>query len=353
MNKNRLRQTIILLISCSIILDGGCAKTIHEESIKNDNKKTKFNFEKQLIEYLKSEINENSTEIKIRNDIILNEKNEKVSEKLIENNSEIVIKVEETKEQKLFNYINYQRNANIYSKEQIQIAESLINALLNNPYLIDDEKYLFLSNPQIFYDNALNFDYEGVYNNLSTLFISYQPIYKGCICAEFYIYSNASEIKIYTADSFYNTNPYLLTHEFCHALQSPHNHYEYYGFRELINVCFNNDYFANEYGFDEDYIIMQKYYYVFLSLLDKDILYRFQMNVDISEIQYYMMDIIPDYDPFIILMRKLNCLADSIYEIDEETMYELDSEITDILNQYYYAKYGRYISEDVNIRSRF
>ena len=107
----------------------------------------------------------------------------------------------------------------------------------------------------MFYENVAYFDYDNVLANLKNLKINYVPDLAGTVSGDYHsdVENSISVINIYGCNGVSGASIAVLTHEFCHALESPTREPLAAGLYEIVNTKFNNDYFGANYVTDDDY----------------------------------------------------------------------------------------------------
>lgn len=250
-------------------------------------------------------------------------------------------------------------------------VEEIERIIKNNQNLRDEEKDLFLSNPQIFIDNLDYFDKEVVVDQLENLWVGYVENspqgyggeYFGRTCE-----ANRYGIIVYNATCFEDCNKANLLHEFCHSLSDLDGSHRPYGQAsyEILNTQFNNEYFGIVNGqfpnqiYDEGYSWLRNGNYILDELLDQDILKKYHACPNPKILVSALTKIIPDEDLAIKLLTNIDLInAHNIDfsnnfngEIDQE-LYRLakaaNDENKEIFKYYYEIKFGEKIENQPSI----
>lgn len=240
-------------------------------------------------------------------------------------------------------------------------VERIINIIRNNPNLSEEDKDLFLSNPQIFVDNLPYYNQDTVIEQQTKLHTTYTPhtdsTAEGC-----YFPSN-SEIVCYGVESQKEAKSYIKTHEYCHSL-SDYSNYSYgSAIYEMLNAKFNNEYFGiinNESEistYDPSYWTLGSYCNALCEIIDAPTLRRYHANPDPKIIADYLSQIINDEEKAYTLISQLDYIKGSS-EYNQEYLSEDEKEqllveaneiVTSSLKDYYEKKYNESITNNLTM----
>lgn len=262
---------------------------------------------------------------------------------------------------------------NITSKNQIELkleyntinnndshvtVEEILYAIQNNTYLSTDEKKLFLSNQNYFKDNIDYFDKDLILETLNHLKVQYhndtKKIDNKSIAGTFHRtfdsngHVNEAVINIYNNPSFNQTNPSVLTHEFCHAFGKQSNFGS--AFKEFLNTVFNNEYFGQNSNtiYDNGYYFLNDYGYALCEIIDDErILRRFHADHNPEYITNELKKIIPNEKEAIKLLTLFDTLntIQNYKELQNE-YYKIESELKNLLIKYYETKTNESIHDN-------
>jgi len=248
----------------------------------------------------------------------------------------------------LKNYFHFGENNSLVDedarKKQIQNelkVETIKETILNNAYLSDEEKELFLSVPQVFIDQVDYYNFDKVINQLKNLQVTYRGDIDrvGDTVGEYDYEKNM--ISIYGVNSFSKAPKAVLTHEFLHVFTDFSNDNEGKVFYETLTVIMNNEYYGNDYTYDNAYSWFINYAYVLGEILGTDLLRRYHSNTDVNTIVERLMSIINNEEKarkLIELVKYFNRNVKS--KEDQKVLDEKKRELETLLIEYYETKFS-------------
>ncbi|MBE6154985.1 MAG: hypothetical protein E7163_05420 [Firmicutes bacterium] len=236
-----------------------------------------------------------------------------------------------------------EENVEIVESEEVNssIKDKLLQALEKNTKLSAEEKEWFLMLEPVIVDNIEYIDLDTYLKKLENIYFVYDTK------AEKYcgLYNYVDNYIEFSPEK--NSVPKsILTHELLHTLSSFNGNRNEF-LTESINVMFNNEYFSFDNNYDESYSLNMKYIYFLREIIGTEPLIAYQFDNNFNYILSALYNIIPDENKCYKLLEEL-----AFYHNDNTNRYEWNYNADEILinqylNDYYVAKYGKGIEDNI------
>lgn len=230
-------------------------------------------------------------------------------------------------------------------------------AIQDNPNLSMEEKNMLLNNSNYIKDNQAYMDFNRLINTFSSIKgydnVDQNKLNNG-IQGSYYAKDNT--FYIYTNDE--NKKKFTITHEMLHATQDILGHPNFNSFFvESTNVLYNNEYFGNDYSYDTSYAENIEMAKAIVEIIGSKPFMQYQNTTDESYIINALQAIIPDDEKAQTLsndLRNYISLWKQIKIVNQPDVNNLilnakntKQEITQLIGEYYEAKYQRPIESDL------
>lgn len=236
------------------------------------------------------------------------------------------------------------------------ILSTINDAIESNDGLSDEEKALFFDNAWVILDNKEYLDLDYIGNTFTNISIRYVPEDGKDNMAGVYN-PVKNEITFYRSSSIDDVIDYVATHELYHAATRVSFEHQNSFLMETINTIFNEEYSGN--SEKSIYTNYTNYTKVLMELIGSSPLKAYHNYSSIDPIVDALFDIIGDK---VKAIKLLNCLNEykkiydylSIIDNDAYRYQEMsdnldviENEIRSLFEEYYYAKYGFSIYDDL------
>lgn len=256
----------------------------------------------------------------------------------------------QTLEDKIQSHITYNTSKKISNTpSNTEITQLIKDALSQNKNIGQKEKNIILEHLDIFYDNKDYIDFENVYQNISNMKIEY--VHENVIKKE----PNTSaiwipmiqKIIIGNAKSIDDINQSIFTHEFCHTITKYKNGTSF--LEETINSECNSYYFNSDFS----YTSLKPYMKALERIIGKEPLRKYFCISDDEIIIKELTNIINDRNKAISFLEtledyyRINYKNNLFNHSTDELEKSIVEKIKSYLNEYYFAKYNKNMSNDL------
>lgn len=221
-------------------------------------------------------------------------------------------------------------------------------AVVCNPNLSDEEKQLILLKPEVFINNKEYLHFNYLEDTLANLNIEYIADSSDMTNNERIIYGayrpSENTIYFYDVKSCDDVRKSSFYHEFSHVLTKVDVNFNSF-LIETSNAIFNSE---NYYG-DESYSSFVPYAKALMEITGAEPLKKYHGFSDIKIITDSLCEIIDDEDKALAFLTNLDTYKtiSSNYVENMDNIFNLQKEIYQQFGEYYYAKYGKNMEDDL------